>query len=152
MSDFNDRVIQIAEYYGITKPADFAKKTGFSHQVASNYLKGTRIPNAEALSIIKRSFDISAEWLLTGDGDMLDNGFKIQGNDKEVIYRADPKDAEIIASSKETIETQRKLIASLESRIYELEKSSRSRMSTTGLRSVPAVDSNYPTQSGAKPK
>lgn len=71
MGGLKNRILQIADYYGIEKPADFAKKTGFSHQVASNYLKGVRVPNADALCVIKQTFDISANWLLTGEGDML---------------------------------------------------------------------------------
>ncbi len=71
MEKINSRILQIADYYNIKKAADFSKKTGFSHQVASNYLKGTRVPNAEALAVIKQVFDVSADWLLTGEGEML---------------------------------------------------------------------------------
>lgn len=70
MNEFNKRILEVAEYYGITKPVDFAKKTGFSHQVSSNYLKGERTPTAEALLKIKQTFDINADWLLTGQGTM----------------------------------------------------------------------------------
>ena len=72
MNEFSKRVIQVANYYGINKPSEFARKTGFSHQVASNYLKGERVPNADALSLIKRLFDINGTWLLTGEGEMLE--------------------------------------------------------------------------------
>lgn len=72
MSDFLTRLSQLAEYYGVTKPSEFAKKTGFSHQTASNYLKGDRTPTLEALIKIQQAFEsVSIEWLLHGKGDML---------------------------------------------------------------------------------
>jgi transcriptional regulator with XRE-family HTH domain len=72
MNEFNERIIQIADYYSVTRASDFSRKTGFSHQTASNYLKGSRIPTAESLKIIKQVFDlINAEWLLTGKGEMI---------------------------------------------------------------------------------
>lgn len=71
MNDINKRILQVADYYEVSKPIDFAKKTGFSHQVSSNYLKGDRIPTVEALIRIKQVFDLSTDWLLTGDGEML---------------------------------------------------------------------------------
>ena len=70
MNCFNERIAQIADYFGVAKPSDFAKKTGFSHQVASNYLKGERTPTVEALMKIKQTFDVDANWLLTGEGEM----------------------------------------------------------------------------------
>jgi len=72
MNEFSQRINQIADYYGVTKASEFAKKTGFSHQTASNYLKGVRIPTAESIKTIKQVFDkIDANWLLTGKGDMI---------------------------------------------------------------------------------
>jgi transcriptional regulator with XRE-family HTH domain len=72
MNEFNNRIVQIADYYKLSRASDFAKKTGFSHQTASNYLKGERIPTAESLKTIQQTFDkINADWLLTGRGSML---------------------------------------------------------------------------------
>lgn len=71
MNDVNKRILQVADYYGVSKPIDFAKKTGFSHQVSSNYLKGDRMPTVEALIKIKQVFDLNSDWLLTGKGEML---------------------------------------------------------------------------------
>ena len=42
MSDIFKRLLKVAEYYNVTKPSEFAKKTGFSHQTASNYLKNVK--------------------------------------------------------------------------------------------------------------
>lgn len=72
MSDFFTRLSQLAEYYGVTKPSEFAKKTGFSHQTASNYLKGDRTPTLDAITKIQQAFEsLSLEWLIDGKGNML---------------------------------------------------------------------------------
>lgn len=71
MSELTDRINAIAEFYSIRRPAEFAKRTGFSHQTASNYLSGDRKPNAEALIKIKQAFDkVDMNWLLTGENEM----------------------------------------------------------------------------------
>lgn len=72
MKEIFERVIELAEYYGVSKPSEFAKKTGFSHQVATNYLKGKRNPTRESINTILVAFpEINGEWLLTGEGPML---------------------------------------------------------------------------------
>lgn len=147
MSEFNDRVIQIASYYGVSKPADFAKKTGFSHQTASNYLKGSRVPNAEALFIIKQSFDISAEWLLSGEGEMIKGGNN--NNDLQIIYKSDPKDAEIIAGKDALIETQKDLINSLKQQIKHPVSSETESMGVHSAQSV-GIAHGTPTQKSTK--
>ncbi|UAB85012.1 transcriptional regulator [Zunongwangia sp. SCSIO 43204] len=71
MGDINSRLIELADKYNISKASEFAEKTGFNHQTASNYLKGRRTPNAEALAVIKQKFDnIDLNWLITGEGEM----------------------------------------------------------------------------------
>lgn len=68
MSDIFLTLNQVAEYYGVKKPSEFAKKTGLSHQSSSNYLKGERRPTVEALSKIQSVFEkINPDWLLTGN-------------------------------------------------------------------------------------
>lgn len=151
MNEINKRIIQVADYYRVDKPADFAKKTGFSHQVASNYLKGTRIPNTEALCIIKQKFDISADWLLTGEGEMLKKEMGKCAVITEIVYKPDPRDAEILASNKDTIEIQKKLISSLEQRIKELESGS-FYSKYSGFHTVQSVDTTNPNQTGGKAK
>jgi len=74
MSDIYERVEQLADYYRVSKPSEFAKITGFSHQVSTNYLKGKRNPTREALTTIMKVFpEINSDWLLTGRGEMLKN-------------------------------------------------------------------------------
>ena len=72
MDEFNERIVQLAEFYKVDKPSLFAKKTGFSHQVASNYLKGSSKPSVQALKVIQTTFEnANSLWLLTGKGEML---------------------------------------------------------------------------------
>ena len=74
MDNLTGRLNEIARHYGLTKYSEFAKKTGFSHQTASNYLKGKQNPDAMKLSLIIKIFDkVDAHWLLTGDGQMFKN-------------------------------------------------------------------------------
>jgi len=74
MSELYERVEQLADYYMVSKPSEFAKITGFSHQVATNYLKSKRNPTTEALTAIIKAFPgINSDWLLTGKGEMLKN-------------------------------------------------------------------------------
>lgn len=111
MQEINTRIKQIAEYYGLSRYADFAKKTGLKHQTVSNYLKGKQKPDVDRLALIKRSFkNISANWLLTGEGTMLldnDNEIKKQQhklNIKDLRKLLDSKD-KIIALQEEKIAT-----------------------------------------------
>ncbi|KAF0195263.1 MAG: hypothetical protein FD166_2979 [Bacteroidetes bacterium] len=118
MNEFSNRIIQIAEFYGVTRAADFAKKTGFSHQTASNYLKGDRIPTGDSLKIIQQSFDkISAKWLLTGEGEMLQlEETKIQENPRSVEIQ---KLQKIIQKQQETIDKLVDTIQKLTSNVKE---------------------------------
>ena len=59
---------QLAEYYGISKNVDFARYFGLSEPTAFNRMKTGYIDFEE---IYERCPDISADWLLSGDGPML---------------------------------------------------------------------------------
>lgn len=99
MNEFSERINQIAEHYGVKRPADLAKRTGLSHQTASNYLGGNRIPSVDSLKVIKQVFDkINGDWLLTGEGEMLKA-------DQEPAVESQPpgKLYEIILKQQETI-------------------------------------------------
>ena len=108
MHEINKRLRQIAEYYGLSRYADFAKKTGLKHQTVSNYLKGKQKPDVDRLTLIMQSFeDVNANWLLTGEGDMIlnhDNKVKEQDilNLQDLRALLDSKD-KIIALQQEKI-------------------------------------------------
>lgn len=111
MNEFSVRINQIADFYGVKRPADFAKKAGFSHQTSSNYLSGKRIPTADSLKSIKQTFDqINAGWLLTGEGEML-----------KTDPSPDPaKEADQPSKLYEIILKQQETIAKLTDRLLEL--------------------------------
>jgi len=79
------RIKQIFDYKGFSKYSEFAEATGLSHQVASNYIKGKQKPDPDKLAKIQQSFDeINAEWLLTGNGEMLKHVEKDSGSTKNI--------------------------------------------------------------------
>lgn len=79
-----DRIIQLIGYKNISVNA-FEKAIGAS----KSYISNTKSISAEVVSNIVRIYsDVSPEWLLTGEGDMLkENVDQIEDNkDPEVIY------------------------------------------------------------------
>ena len=109
MSELSERLNKIAEYYNLNNYSDFAKKTGLSHQTASNYLKGKQKPDAEKLAKIKQSFEsVNGDWLLTGEGDMLKSDSEYNKNpiqDQPILSNEDVK---------KLIETNKTLSSTLE--------------------------------------
>lgn len=67
----NKRIRAIIDYYNISD-AKFAKLIGTSQKVISNmFLRGTE-PSAKTITaIIENCTDVSVQWLMTGEGDML---------------------------------------------------------------------------------
>lgn len=59
---------QLAEYYGISKNVDFARFFGLSEPTSFNRLKSGVLDYED---IYARCPDISADWLLSGEGPML---------------------------------------------------------------------------------
>lgn len=114
MSEIFLRIKQLAEHYGVTKPSEFAKKTGFSHQTATNYLKGLRTPNTAAFEIIQQSFDgLNIDWLLTGRGEMLkaDKGnANAVADDTQNTYKTMADVNAALDLARETIRNQERII------------------------------------------
>lgn len=81
--DIKDRVIQFIDYKGISKNS-FEKSIGAS----KSYLNNTKSISAEVVSNIVRVYsDISVDWLLTGEGEMLKTGNEVDRIEPEhVIY------------------------------------------------------------------
>lgn len=128
MKEFNQRLKQISEHYNLTSYADFAKKAGISHQNASNYLKGERVPNAEALKRIIQKFEgLNAEWLLTGEGSMIVNGMLKENSPVyEPNYNSDLEKEvshlkQLNAELKSNNDNLRKMISMLEEKIQDLQ-------------------------------
>lgn len=105
MDNINDRILLICKKFNISKASELAKILDITHQSATNYIKGKQKPNYKALQKIKLKFDnLNAEWLLTGDGEMLDIGNKSTSNE----------------NLEDLIKLQREKIQSLEKEIIKL--------------------------------
>ncbi len=71
--EVNDRILYIIENKTKSNKKKFAEIIGFAPQVISNIVSGRKSkPSYDVLNAILSSFDdVSAEWLLTGEGSML---------------------------------------------------------------------------------
>ena len=102
---------------------------GYTIGVSSGYVSGMRqsIQPDKIESIAKHFPNLNTGWLLTGQGEMLnDNLNEDQIIDKKVIeIKSDPKDAEIIELQRQMIKDKVKIIELQEEKINALEKSQR---------------------------
>ena len=74
MTNFFERIMQVANYEGYKNPLDFAKKgLGWQSSEKINRLKDAKKkPSVDILLEISNKFEnINSEWLLTGKGEML---------------------------------------------------------------------------------
>lgn len=142
-----ERIRQIIELKQISE-RQFCKEVG----VANGFLSKVKDVGVSKVSKILYTYkDINPLWLLTGEGEMLKSSVDGESTSPAIIYKSDPRDAEILAANKETIETQRELISTLKQRISDLERSS-SYSKTSGFHTVPSADTSNPSQTGAKAK
>lgn len=146
-----------------------ANLLGISKSTLSNWKKRNSIDYELLFSVCEQ---VDFNWLLTGkhipdyqvpsyqaiirkisaENDALEEELdKIRCEPKE-IYQRDPRDIELLDANKDTIETQKKLINSLELRISELERSSHSYSKSSAFPPVLSVDSPISTHGGVKPK
>lgn len=74
MKELVERINKIREYKGLTSKA-LANVIDMKYSTMNNYLNGKQAPTAEFLSkILSKFLDISAEWLMRGDGEMIRKG------------------------------------------------------------------------------
>ena len=66
----HERIAECVRYFGDGKNTVFANKLCVSEGNIRGYIKGV-LPKADILEKIVRCCDISPEWLLTGNGEML---------------------------------------------------------------------------------
>ena len=70
MEELVKRINEIREYYKLSGRA-LAAKIDMKYTTINNYLNGTKDPSVEFLRRLKSTFlDISADWLLVGEGSM----------------------------------------------------------------------------------
>ena len=108
-----DRIKDIIKLSGLSDRA-FALKCGINQQTLFNQLKGIRAISLDTvLSIYKTFPDVSTNWLLLGEGDML----KSQSRETERINKL----VDTIATLQESINTKSETIALLNEKIKLLE-------------------------------
>lgn len=70
MEELVKRINEVREHYKLSGRA-LAIKLDMKYTTINNYLNGTKDPSAEFLMRLKSTFlDISADWLLAGEGSM----------------------------------------------------------------------------------
>lgn len=71
MIEVNNRLAEVRDYYRLSNAA-FAREVGAKTAANNNYLSGKADPNIDfIMAVLARFEDISAEWLLRGEGTML---------------------------------------------------------------------------------
>lgn len=141
----NTRIRQIIEYYGYTTRS-FEQKISVSDGTIRKFLGGKISLKTDTILKITANFpQISLDWLLLGEGEMLrknvqntSENIQIKNNscknvrqniNKNTSYNQSDKQETLealqdaIEAQKRTIETQKELIAELRKRITEYEKS-----------------------------
>lgn len=70
MEELIKRINEVKDYYRLSGRA-LAIKVNLKYTTVNNYLNGIKAPSAEFLVALKSTFvDISADWLLVGEGSM----------------------------------------------------------------------------------
>ena len=118
ISGINKRILKIIENYCYGKKIVFAQKSGISPGAVSNYVKGTRVPQAEELMKICKTFRISSDWLLFGEENQIESGNDILLNEES----SESENTDLVFSLNRQIELYEKLISLYIDRINRLEK------------------------------
>lgn len=111
-----ERIKTLIAYLGLSTRA-FAIKCGLRQNTLSNQLNGMRELSLSTVAAILDAYpEVSAEWLMRGDGQML-----IQPNDSSVEVIRINKLVDTITTLQETINAKSEQIATLTERIKQLE-------------------------------
>lgn len=109
-----ERIIQVADYHNIGKEK-FLKELG----VAASGFRGDNLQygvSSDLLLLIVKKYNVSAHWLLTGEGEMYDDHYGAA--EESAIYR---KEQEFIQYLKKSLEDKDKIIEMLERDIRRLQ-------------------------------
>lgn len=109
------RISQIIDYYKLSR-YKFSKETGISESVLLNIYKGKNKPGFDfLLKLLHRYEGINANWLLTGEGEMLrSDALVIEKGDKAELPPGPCRQCEI---RERLIQSQLKTIEHLEARL-----------------------------------
>lgn len=111
------RIKELIEHSGLSARA-FALKCGIKDNTFSNQLNGVRDVSLNTITSILLTFEnISAEWLIRGEGDMIKNEKQNNKNEDEKIINL----IDTIAFQQSTIKNHQKRIDELETENKRLE-------------------------------
>lgn len=63
MGNFSERLVELRTEKGLSQ-VRLAKEIGFSRSVLGYWEKGTKIPNANAIIVLAKYFDVTSDYLL----------------------------------------------------------------------------------------
>lgn len=117
----NERIRKLRRTLDLTQQ-DFANRIGIKRNSLANYETGRNTPIDAIILSICREFNVSKDWLLTGEGDM----FVEKTEDEEIadmVYDLlDPKDDEFYIAVIELLHTYKQLSSSSQVVIREFAK------------------------------
>ncbi len=64
--EFKGRLIYLMTRRGVANAAELSRMTGLTQVAIRNYMRGIKVPNAQALVKLSRSLSTTADYLLTG--------------------------------------------------------------------------------------
>ena len=64
--EFKDRISYIMKRRGIANAAELSRMTGLTQVAIRNYMRGIKVPNAQALVKLSRALKTTSDYLLTG--------------------------------------------------------------------------------------
>lgn len=76
----NDRIKELRKALGLTQQ-DFSERIGVKRNTVAQYEIGRNPPNDTVITLICREFNVSEEWLRTGEGEM----FKPKSRNEELF-------------------------------------------------------------------
>lgn len=97
MNTINERIKEIRKIFANNSNVDFANMLGSKPNTTSNYVRNGYNVGRGVASKIAETFNVSIEWLLTGDGEMLRENSKevtrsVENNNIEVFLREQLKE------------------------------------------------------------
>ena len=110
-----DRIIQLIESQELAKE-NFYKKIGVTSANFRGKAKKSDVGSITIAKIFTEIPNTNLKWLITGKGDMLEDGISVIKKEQENDYK------ELAESRKETIELQKEKIKNLEKEITKLKK------------------------------
>jgi len=64
--EFKERIIYLMSRRGVVNAAELSRMTGLTQVAIRNYMRGIKVPNAQALIKLARSLNTTTDYLLTG--------------------------------------------------------------------------------------